>query len=88
MIFVVVQEEKQVAEKVLQDEELLEKYYATVEQLEKMEDQSHILEEQNVEIEKLKFALAAATTTKENLEVKVEEKLDEIKETDEDGLKV
>ena len=72
----------------LQDEELLEKYYATVEQLEKMEDQSHIVEEQNVEIEKLKIALAAATTTRENLEVKVEEKLDEIKESDENGLKV
>ena len=88
MVFVIVQEEKQVVEKVLEDEELLEKYYATVEQLEKMEDQSHIIEKQNVEIEKLKIALAHATTTRENLEVKVEEKLDEIKETDEDGLKV
>ena len=88
MVFVIVQEEKQVVEKVLQDEELLEKYYATVEQLEKMEDQSHIIEEQNVEIEKLKIALAHATTTRENLVVKVEEKLDKIKEIDEDGLKV
>ena len=83
-----VQEEKEVAEKLIQDEELLGKYYATIEQLEKMEDQGHVVEDQKVEIEKLKIALAESTQTRENLQVKVEEKLDEIKETDAEGLKV
>ena len=81
-----VKEEAQVSEKLIEDQELLEKFYATQLQLEKLEDQEEEVTRQQNEIEALKLKLETTAEAKDVLERKIGETLQEMQTADKDEM--